>query len=304
VADRGQPPDPSPGRWPFWGRRRAPDRPAHPALGASAQEREIAEGLDDLRTLDVRQVMTPRVDVVALTIPVTPDDVIRVVRETGHRAYPVIHNDLDDVVGVLFVKDFFRTGRRPTAEELAGARPVDIARRLRTPFIVAETSGVLEALAELRRNRKSFAVVVDEYGGVAGVVNIRDLVEPLVGELHDEFDEDEEPDIVRVDARRWLIDGQTSVEEVRERLNLDLPAGEYVTLGGFLFDGFGHIPEEGERLSVGGWDLKVVEMDKRRVARVVAKRDEAPVGPEDPGRGAAAGAGRSPSPSGGPGPTR
>jgi len=91
-----------------------------------------------------------------------------------------------------------------------------------------------------------------------------------VGDLHDEFDEVEEPMLVRVDSTRWLIDGQTNVDVVRERLGIDLPDGEYVTLGGLLFERFGHIPVEGEQVNVGGWDLRVVEMDKRRVAQVVA----------------------------------
>jgi CBS domain containing-hemolysin-like protein len=91
-----------------------------------------------------------------------------------------------------------------------------------------------------------------------------------VGDLHDEFDEEEEPMIVRVDGTRWLIDGQTNVDVVRERLGIDLPDGEYVTLGGLLFERFGHIPAEGEQVRVGDWDLRVVEMDKRRVAQVVA----------------------------------
>ena len=112
------------------------------------------------------------------------------------------------------------------------------------------------------------AVVVDEYGGVAGMLTVKDLLEPLVGELHDEFDEEEEAHIVRVDTSRWLIDGQTNVDDVRERIGIDIPEGEYVTLGGLLFERFGHIPAEGEEVRVGDWDLRVVEMDKRRVAQV------------------------------------
>jgi putative hemolysin len=109
---------------------------------------------------------------------------------------------------------------------------------------------------------------------------VKDLIEPLVGQLQDEFDADEGPEIVRVDVNRWLIDGRTSVDEVHDRLGIELPEGEYVTIGGFLFDGFGHIPVEGERLSVDGWELRVVELEKRRIAKVLAKRREA-VEPDD-----------------------
>ena len=141
---------------------------------------------------------------------------------------------------------------------------------MRQPYLLPESLGVLEALADMRKHRRAVAVVVDEYGGVAGLLTVKDLLEPLVGDLHDEFDEVEEADIVRVDNTRWLIDGQTNVDDVRDRIGIDIPDGEYVTVGGLLFERFGHIPTEGESVRVGDWDVRVVEMDKRRVARVVA----------------------------------
>jgi CBS domain containing-hemolysin-like protein len=246
-------------------------QPARNGGEASEQERIIIEALADLRDMDVREVMTPRVDVTFLTIPVEAEDIARAVRTSGHSCFPVVHDDLDDLIGILFVNDIFRTGRDALNQrDATDPSPLEISRKVRQPYLVPETLGVLEALADMRKHRRAVAVVVDEYGGVAGILTVKDLLEPLVGELHDEFDEDEEPTIVRVDGTRWLIDGQTNIDEVRERLGLGLPDGEYVTLGGLLFEKFGHIPTEGEHVQVGDWDLRVVAMDKRRVAQVLA----------------------------------
>jgi len=262
----------------------------------------ITRALIDLRDMDVREVMTPRVDVVHLTIPVHEEDIARAVRESSHSAFPVVHDDLDDLVGILFLNDLFRTrrlgrakgprrggpGTQAGAEEggeggetahqeggevQRGPSPLEISRRLRQPYVIPESRRVLDALAEMRSQRRGFAVVVDEYGGVSGVLTVKDLLEPLVGDLHDEFDPpDDEPAIVRVDGSRWLVDGRASVDDVRERLGIDVPDGEYVTLAGLVLDALGHIPEEGESLRVSGWDLRVVEMDKRRIVKVVAHR--------------------------------
>ncbi len=247
------------------------------------------EALNDLRDMDVREVMTPRVDVTFLTIPVHAEDIAQAVRTTGHSCFPVVHDDLDDLIGILFVNDIFRTGSGGGARDATGGAggsprdrdatdpsPLEISRKVRPAHLVPETLGVLEALADMRKHRRAVAVVVDEYGGVAGLLTVKDLLEPLVGELHDEFDEEEESRMVRVDNTRWLLDGQTNVDDVRERLGIEIPDGEYVTLGGLLFERFGHIPSEGEAVRVGDWDLKVVEMDKRRVAQVVATFAGAP----------------------------
>jgi CBS domain containing-hemolysin-like protein len=258
---------------------------------ADDQERLILSALEDLRDTSVREVMTPRVDVVGLSIPVHAGDVARAVRTSGHSCFPVYDDDLDHLVGVLFVNDLFRTGWEiegpgpgPGGEAGADAAadpatertsdrpsPLEISRRLRQPYLVPESRLVLDVLSDMRRDRRAFAVVVDEYGGVAGVLTVKDLLSALVGDLRDEFDRGGEPDIIRVDRTRWLVDGSASIDDIREQLGIELPEGEYVTLGGYLFDVFGHIPEEGERVPFEGWELRVAEMDKRRVAKVVVQ---------------------------------
>ncbi len=252
------------------------------------QERRILLALDDLRDATIREVMTPRVDVAGLAIPVHAADVARAVRESGHSCFPVFDDDLDNLVGVLFVNDLFRAGWQLDAgngeRSPAPARTteLDISRRLRQPYLVPESRLVLDVLADMRRDRRAFAVVVDEYGGVAGIVTTRDLLGALVGDLRDELDPAGEPEVIRVDRTRWLVDGGTSIDDVRDRIGIDLPEGEYVTLGGYLFDALGHIPEEGERFLRDGWELRVVEMDRRRVAKVVVQGMGAETGDADP----------------------
>ncbi len=299
------------------GRGRADGPLGRSTNGGDEQEQFIIDALNDLRDMQVREVMTPRVDVVALALPLTVDAVSRAVRESGHSCFPVYLDDLDHLVGVLFVNDLFRAGwmvgretggskgaRSPSGgtepgddalgpEETGSPAPavgskdpgpIDLSRRLRQPFLVPESRLVLDVLAEMRRQRRAFAVVVDEHGGVEGVLTVKDLLGALVGDLADEFDRDDEPEIVRVDGNRWLVDGRTSVDDLEDALDIAIPEGEYVTVGGYLFDAFGHIPAEGERLTIGDWELRVTEMDKRRIAKVVAKRLRPVTTADDPAR--------------------
>lgn len=227
-------------------------------LRPSESEQEILAALARLRTTTAREVMTPRVDVVALAVPATMAAVGRAVKESGHSRFPVYQDSLDHLVGVLFVKDLFRSGS-------------DGALRLRKPFLVPEGRLVLDLVQEMRQRRRAFAVVVDEHGGVEGVLTIKDLVSQLVGELPDEFDREEEAEVIRVDTHRWLVGGQVALDRVEQEVGLRLPPGEYVTVGGFLFDRFGRIPAENDVIEHEGWEFRVSEMDRRRIASVVLR---------------------------------
>ncbi len=163
----------------------------------------------------------------------------------------------------------------PAAAASEQSLDVEVTRRAREPFVVPESRSALELLAEMRKLKRSFAVVVDEYGGVAGVLTINDLVSELVGDIRDELDRARSPEITRIDQNRYLVDGAVDVDEVRDQLAIPIPDGEYVTLGGFLFDRFGRIPEEGDAVDWHDWNLMVTKMDKRRIAKVIVRRPSA-----------------------------
>lgn len=238
------------------------------ARSDAAVSEAARSALDELAHLSVREVMTPRVDVVALRSPVSAEDVALAVKESGHSRFPVYEGDLDDLVGVLFVKDLFRSGG---------------VVRLRKPFVVPETASVLSVLTSMRVGRNAFAVVVDEHGGVEGVLTVKDLVSELVGDLPDEFDRPEVSEVVRVDSTRWLVEGACPVDRLVAELGsfgLSVPEGEYVTVGGFLFDLFGRIPAEGDMIVHDGWEFRVTSMERRRIAQTVVR---APSGTMDDG---------------------
>ena len=190
-------------------------------------------------------------------------------RDTGHSCFPVVSDDLDDVLGVLFVNDLFRSSTVKRAIGVSLPTAEEITRKIRRPLMLPETFDLLESLGQMRAQRRTFALVLDEHGGVAGVASIRDILEQLVGDLNDEFDEDEEPTIVRIRQDRWLVDGQTHVDRVEEELGVVIPEGEYVTIAGFVLDLAGEIPAAGTTYTHGEWTFRVQSVEKRRINEIV-----------------------------------
>ena len=235
----------------------------------SPEAEAIHARVDQLSELELRDVMTPRVDVAYLTFPVTPEAIAEAVRDTGHSCFPVVSDDLDDVLGVLFVNDLFRSSTVKRAIGVSLHTAEEITRKIRRPLMLPETFDLLESLGQMRAQRRTFALVLDEHGGVAGVASIRDILEQLVGDLNDEFDEDEEPTIVRIRQDRWLVDGQTHVDRVEEELGVVIPEGEYVTIAGFVLDLAGEIPAAGTTYTHGEWTFRVQSVEKRRINEIV-----------------------------------
>jgi CBS domain containing-hemolysin-like protein len=224
-----------------------------------AIEHEILEALFTLQDRPVREVMTPRVDIVTLTIPIDIAGVRAAVAETGHSRYPVAAGDLDHLLGVLYVKDLLQLPRDPTPEEVRAL--------VRTPRFVPESAPIMRVLHDLRAGRSAFAVVLDEHGGVDGLVTVKDLVSELVGELQDEYDPGA-PSIVAIAAREWLTDGRIPIEELSAAIGVELPSGAYTTAGGLLMAIAGRIPDEGDVVVIEKAEFKVLQMDRNRVDRI------------------------------------
>jgi putative hemolysin len=232
------------------------------------KEQEMIGRVLRLADRPVRAIMTPRVELAWLDVEDDPDELARVVRESGHSRFVVARGSLDDVLGVVHVRSLL--------EACLAGRPLDLAATLRPLLVVPDTMPVARALEALRQARVSMALVVDEYGEVEGVVTAADVLEAVVGDMP-ERRLGEEPAIVRRDDGSMLMDGMLAADEVKLALGLDrLPdEADYHTLAGFVLAQLGRVPEEGQAVAYGGWRFEVVDMDGRRIDKVLVRRSAA-----------------------------
>ncbi|MBT8213491.1 MAG: hemolysin family protein, partial [Acidimicrobiia bacterium] len=233
------------------------------AGGIEAIEREIIDALFSLADRPVRDIMTPRVDIASLTLPISMDDVRYAVATTGHSRYLVSRGALDELVGVLYVKDLLRSTPEPGA--------TDIERIVRVPYYVPESASVLGVLQDFRVRKRAFGVVLDEHGGVEGLVTMKDLVSELVGELQDEYDPGA-PSIVQVGPAQWLADGRLPLEDLVQATGRELETGPFSTAAGFFLAAAGHIPAEGDSLEMEDMRFTVLQMDRYRIDRLRIER--------------------------------
>ncbi|MFQ5748587.1 MAG: hemolysin family protein [Planctomycetota bacterium] len=243
------------------------------ALGET--ERRMIEGILELPETDAAEVMTPRTSLAAITASDNLRTALEVVRNEGHSRIPVYEDDLDHIVGIFHAKDILAA--LPDGLDLE--RTV-VREHMRAPFFIPETTRVPAILEEMRRRRNHLAVVVDEYGGTAGVVTIEDLLEEIVGEIEDEHDTaSPQPSIENLGPGEVMIEGIVAVGDLNEALGVDLPEDEgYDTVAGLIFQELGRIPTPGESLQVDGVYLEVVEADDRRIRRIRARRERPAAG--------------------------
>lgn len=244
------------------------------------QERTVINNVLELENKTAEDAMTHRTDMQVLWMEDSLEEWIEQIEEANHTRLPVCGDDVDDVVGTLFIKDFYVALRKgaKTTEEL---RPY-----LKEPYFVPESVKVDALLRDMQKSHHHFAVVIDEYGGVSGVLTIHDLLEKLVGEIGDGWNENEaeEPDIVQLDANTWRIQGTTALDDVEEALGVKLPDEDYDTFGGMIFDSLESIPDDGEELepiTLAGLSIKVEAIQSHRIEWAKVCKIEPDVSGED-----------------------
>jgi putative hemolysin len=236
------------------------------------EERELIHSIFDFGDTVVREVMLPRTDMVAVEADATVDEAIATAIEAGKSRLPAYDDTHDDIVGLVFLKDL-------VARSAAGEAGESVRASVRPAHFVPESKRVAELLREMQTEKYHMAIVVDEYGGTAGLVTMEDLLEEIVGEINDEYDLPE-PEVERLPKGELRVPGRTPIDEVNELLDVDLPQEEWDTVGGLVFNTLGHVPTEGECLHVDGLEFCAERIQGRRIVSVIIRRVSAPVNEE------------------------
>jgi CBS domain containing-hemolysin-like protein len=224
------------------------------------EERTLIHSIIDFGDTVVREVMVPRPDMVVVESTAKVSDVIEIAIAAGYSRIPVYGQGIDDVIGVVFVKDLVRAEREGKEDEFVSAL-------MREAHFVPETKKVSELMREMQTKKFHQAIVVDEYGGTAGLVTLEDLIEELVGEIEDEYDVEESP-VEKLPNGDLRVTARMSIDQVNELLGADLPEGDWDTVGGLVYSLLGHVPTEGESASLNGYRLTAERVQGRRIGRV------------------------------------
>jgi magnesium and cobalt exporter, CNNM family len=233
-----------------------------------AEEEQMISAVMELGERRIHEVMVPRVDIVAVPVTATLDQVVDTIVRAGHSRIPVFEGTIDHIVGVLYAKDLL--------PYLKGTeKRFDIRSLMRPPVFIPESRSIDDVLHEFQRSKVHIGIVIDEYGGTAGLVTIEDLLEEIVGEITDEYDKVEEPMLEKLSDTEARIDGRASVDDLAEAFGIEMngaDAEEFDTVGGLVYHYVGGIPKVGDTVSVDGLTLTVESTDGRRVGKVMARR--------------------------------
>ncbi len=224
-----------------------------------AEALAIVEGALNVSQMKARDIMIPRSQVVMVSRDASAEDMLKLITDTAHSRFPVIDDDRDDVIGILLAKDLL------AAVVTAGKFDFDLRELLRPAVFIPESKRLNVLLREFRARRNHMAIVVDEYGGVAGMVTIENVLEQIVGEIDDEHDVDDDAPIVQRSDNTYVIKALTEVEDFNEYFAVSWSDEDFDTVGGFVVNQFGHLPARDEQVAIGGFEFKVLRADNRRV---------------------------------------
>lgn len=226
------------------------------------EEKELLHKVFEFGDTLASEAMRPRTEIVSVPSQTTLGEVFALVSEHGYSRYPVIEATVDTVVGILYVKDILVAMSAGEVRKEDGIEPF-----VRPAYFIPENKRVSELLSEMQRERFQLAIVIDEYGGTAGLVTLEDLIEEIVGSIHDEL-ESEEKDVQIVDEKNFVVSGQSALDEVNELIGTNLQSTDFNTLGGFVFGLFGKMPKVGEQLKYRQLKLEVLELEGRKITKV------------------------------------
>ncbi len=240
------------------------------------QSGEMIRNILDLRETLAREVMIPRTDIVAVSDSSTIEEILALVMSHGHTRMPFYNENIDNIVGILNVKDLLRFWSQKVGKQ-------DITSILRSTYYIPETKNIHLLLHELKEKKSHMAIVIDEYGGTSGLVTLEDLIEEIVGEIHDEHDIEEDP-FVKLTGGDVLVDSRVDIEEFEEYFGIDIPEGQFETLGGFIFFLIKKIPVAGETLFYEDMKITIEAADERSIQKVRIQRTGDPTGSPKKGK--------------------
>ncbi len=232
------------------------------------EEQDLIHGIVSFKTVMAREVMTPRVDVNAVSLSASYDEVVSLIRESGHSRIPLFDENLDNIIGIIYAKDLL-----PFIGDAEAVNGFSTSKIAREALFVPETKLISDLLHEFQEKNMHMGIVVDEYGGTSGIVSMEDILEEIVGDIRDEYD-NEESEIVKLDENKYSLIGKVPIDELNELFEYDFSSenDDYDTIGGFIYNHAGNIPEEGYSFEYDVFKFKVVEVDNKRINKIVVER--------------------------------
>ncbi|SHE80539.1 magnesium and cobalt transporter [Desulfacinum infernum DSM 9756] len=243
----------------------------------SEDEGDMIQGIFSFRDTVAREIMVPRTDTLAAPLDTPIESIIRLIVESGHSRIPIYQDSIDNIVGILHAKDLL---------QYWGKDSIELRETLRPPYFIPESKKISDVLRDLRHRKSHMAIVIDEYGGTAGVLTLEDIIEEIIGDIMDEYDS-EENWLMEQEDGSILVDARLDIEELEDYLDVEFPEGKFESIGGFVISRLGRVPGVNEKIQFQGLEMVVEAADSRKIERIRIRRLQSPVLESLPDEGSA-----------------